>query len=258
MKTISFTGGYGAQIISAAAYFYLKRHLLIDTGAYLGYFARQPHLATPGVKNDISQWQWELHRFGLNFEDFHQPSPIVEADIIWDGPEKIDLGFAGLQKKDIADLFPVGIEAINYRAEIFGTAPYACLHVRRGDYVNVASYLVSDAAFLRATAKISRLVKNLLVVSDSALSPEMLRGLSEFKLNCITAIGGAPHMIHGLMRLSEILICSNSQFSLTAAGMRDENCLTLYPARHDGDDQSYSNKYLDGIREFQLITRLQK
>jgi hypothetical protein len=256
VKIISFTGGYGAQIISSAAYFHLERANPGTTGAYFGYFSQSPHLATPGVSNDISHWEWEMDSFGIEFKDFHQPMPLDQSQIVWDGPEKLEMGFAGMRDPHVASRFPVVAEATKLKAQMFGSDRFACLHVRRGDYVNVASYLVSDEAFLQAARRVSGLVSHLFVVSDSALSETILNGLGELKINCVSSIGGAPHLIHGLMRLSDILICSNSQFSLTAAALRGNTSLTLYPSRHDGDPKSYSNEFLDGIRDFQVITRL--
>jgi hypothetical protein len=256
MKIISFTGGYGAQIISAAAFFYINNILSEDTGAYMGYFSLTPHLATPGVKNDISNWQWELNSFGIRMADFNQPNIFNKNDVIWDGIEKNNLGFAGLRQPEISALFPICSEALRRKNEIFGNESFACMHIRRGDYVNIAAHLVTDEAFLRVLKRIGKLVKNLLIVSDTPLSKFMLEGLVLQNLNCITAIGGDPHLIHGLMRLSNIFIASNSQFSLTAAALKDDTSLTLYPAQHDGDLQSYSNKFLEDIREFQVITKL--
>lgn len=256
MKILSFTGGYGAQIISAAAYFLLKKTENEDVGAYMGYFSKNPSLATPGVKNEISQWRWELSSFGMNIEDFNRPNVTTEFDIIWDGPEKGYLGFSGLRDPAISAMFPVSNEALIKKEELFGSESFACMHVRRGDYLNVASYLVPDEAFLRVSKKIRRFVKNLLVVSDSPLSKFMMDGLARQDINCISFIGGEPHFIHGLMRLSDIFIASNSQFSMTAAALKDETSLTFYPARHDADLQSYSNKFLEDIREFQIITVL--
>ena len=256
MKIISFTGGYGAQIISAAAYFHLEKINTNNVGAYFGYFSQTPHQAVPGVKNDISHWKWEMHNFGIKVDNFYQPTVNEKSEVVWDGPEKGELGFSGLREPDIASKFIVSSEAVRYKKEMFGAESYACLHIRRGDYLNVASYLVSDEAFLRVTKKITKLVKNLLIVSDTPLNSILIQGLSALNINCVTAIGGEPHLVHGLMRLSDILICSNSQFSLTAAALRDDSSLTLYPSQHDGEAQSYSNKFLSSIREFQIITML--
>lgn len=256
-RIVTFTGGLGAQILSAAGYLYLqkineKQNGTEIIGSYLGYFNNNYHLATPGVKGDISHWKWELGCYGMEMSDFKEIQG-DKADYLWDGFEKINFGFLGLKDPEIAKYFPVGIDILKYRESLFGSQSYACLHIRRGDYVNVASYVVSDKSFFRVVKKIGKFVKNLLVVSDSPLSIEMVDSLQSLSINTIVAVGGEPHFTHGLMRLSDILICSNSQYSMTAAALRDEFSLTLYPSQHDGDEFSYSNIFLKSIREFQLI-----
>ncbi len=254
MKIISFTGGLGAQIISAAAYHNLLSNHTEPIGAYFGYFQTPFHLATPGIKNDMSHWKWELGCYGIEMWDFLQPSGEY-VDVVWDGPEKLNLGMDGLIQPNIANKFAIGNDVFDYKKQMFGDKSFACMHIRRGDYVNVASFIVSDYSFIRMIAKICKFVDNLLVVSDSPLSNVMIEQLNKLDVNSIAAIGGNPHMVHGLMRLSDILICSNSQFSLTAAALRDDMSLTLYPAQHDSDLESSTNKFLSKIREFQVITK---
>jgi len=259
-KIITFTGGFGAQLMSAAGYFYLnKLHSENNNsdivGAYLGYFNNQPHLATPGITGDMSHWKWELGCYGIQASDFIQlqGSP---NDYIWDSHEKIQLGWSGLCDPEISRRFPIMEDVTKYRNSMFGDGSYGCIHIRRGDYVNVASFMVADEAFVRVTTNICKLIKNLLVVSDSPLSTMMISFFQTLPTNTIVAIGGPPHLVHGLMRLSDILICSNSQYSMTAAALRDKFHLTIYPSQHDEDPGSYSNLFLTSIREFQVITKI--
>jgi hypothetical protein len=254
MKILSFTGGIGAQIISAAGYFYLQKNNPETTFAYLDYFLQPPHLATPGISREISHWQWELSSFGLDINDFKKSNLNIGSNVIWDGLEKLNYGFTGLRDPVIASKFPIDSSALNYRYELFGNETYTCIHLRRGDYLNVASYIVSDEAFLRAIYTVSKITSNLLVVSDSPLSSKMQTALTTLNIKCVLAVGGTPYLTHCLMRLSDILICSNSQYSLTAAALRDEYKLSIYPSLHDANLDSYSNIFLNKIREFQIIT----
>lgn len=191
MKTISFTGGYGAQIISTAAYYYLQKNNN-KVGADFVYFNNPPHHATPGILNEISQWKWEMDNFGIEIKDFYQPSLKEKYDIVYDGPEKMSLGFSGLRENQISTKFNISSLANSYRKEVFDDEKYACVHIRRGDYLNVASYIIEDEVFLRVIKKISELVKNLLIVSDTSLNSNTIFELSKLKINCITAIGGDP------------------------------------------------------------------
>lgn len=250
-KVITFTGGLGAQLFSAAAYFHLQSQGQA-VGADLRYFRREAQLATPGQPGQVSHWGWDLQHYGLSPESFRQD---LSGEWVPDGAEKIRLAMLGFNQAEVLARFPVHPQAQAQRRQLFGDEPFACLHVRRGDYVNVATYLVDDQALFRAVRKVSRLLKQLLVVSDSPLSPELAGQLAGLPMNCVVAVGGEAILVHGLMRLSEVLVCSNSQFSLSAAVMREPDRLTLYPARHDGDPASYSNAFLAFIREFQALTR---
>lgn len=254
MKTITFTGGLGAQLISAAAYFHLRRLGELDTLAHFGYFSQSYHVATPGVANDISQWKWELDYFELPMERF-DATEVPQGQCIADGIEKLRLGLAGLCVPEIAQHFPIGGEAIAYKQSLFGSESFACIHIRRGDYVNVATHLVADKAFVQAAKSVRKLVNNFLIVSDSPLSDYLIAQFGALGTKCITATGGGPHLTHSMMRLSDILICSNSQYSLTAGALRGAEGLTLYPSQHDGDPNSESNRFLNEIRDFQVITR---
>ncbi len=252
-KIMTFTGGLGAQLISAAGYFHLQKRnepVLAD----FSYFRGAYHEAQPGNRGEISHWKWELDTYGLNFSDFVQRTT-ENGNPIWDGLEKAQLGFAGLADPDIQKKFPVPAEMQQERAKLFGEETYACVHIRRGDYLNVASFLIDDDTFFRAIVKIRRLVKNILVVSDTPLSERLTAGLKALDAKVMTAIGGSPAAIHSLMRMSDIFIGSNSQFSMTAAALREPDTLVIYPSQHDATMNSDANTYLHSIREWQVITR---
>jgi hypothetical protein len=257
MRIISFTGGLGAQILSAAAYFSLESNCkdIQNVGANLDYFRRVPRKAVPGIKGDISNWDWQLNYYGHKISDFRVPTRYEPRQIIWDGKEKWDLAVKGLATPEISKRFPVVDEAVRIRKKLFGDDTFACIHVRRGDYVNVASYVVPDDSFIRVIRMLTGLTKNFLYVSDSPISEEMRLALLNNSFNCATAIDGVPAVTHSLMRLSTILVCSNSQFSLSAALLRPETSLTVYPSHHDSDPTSNVNVFLGQVREFQLISK---
>lgn len=254
-KVISFTGGLGAQIISAAAYLYIEKVEPGNQAAHFGYFSRPLYVASPGNRGELSHWKWELNNYGLTYDNFVHSDSYPESCIIWDGKLKAKIGNLGLSEPTIRERFPINEQAKNTANSIFNQESYACLHVRRGDYLNVASYLVSDDAFLRAISFLPSLINNLLVVSDSALSSSLFNGLLKLNLNSKTFIGGDPYLTHCLMRLSKILICSNSQFAWSAARLRMDGLLSLYPSKHDTAPLSPTNEYLEEIREFQLVTK---
>ena len=252
MEIITFTGGLGAQILSASAYFYLQRSGQ-EVGADLRYFHCRTHIATPGVPGDISKWPWQLDGYGLSPSDFVCPDPAGHS-LVHDGERKAALGFLGLGDPQVQRRFPLLEGLSDFRQELLADRPFVCLHLRRGDYLNVATFLVSDESSLRALRTVSRLVHDAVIISDSPLSPEMNSALLGLGLNVVTLVGGDPVAAHGLMRMADILICANSQFSMTAAALREPDQLTFCPSQHDGDLASESNRMLASLRTHQLIT----
>ena len=254
-KAITFTGGLGAQIFSASGYFYLEAKGEA-VSAYTGYFDSSPHIAKVGKLGDMSHWSWELEEYGLFRNSFIKYSQNAGQDLIWDGPEKLRLGFLGLQNIAIRDKFPIHETAIKTIKSMFNNESYACVHIRRGDYLNVATHIIQDDVYIRALRPIVSLVKNILIISDTPLTSELIYLLKNLPCNIVTAIGGSPHTAHGLMRMSDILICSNSQLSYTAGALRSNDKLTFFPTQHDGDLMSYTNTFIRSLSEFQLLTTL--
>ncbi len=256
MKSITFTGGLGAQIMSASAYFFLKSQN-IPVRANFDYFemnVKLENLRKQGINinNDISFFPWQIDELGLEKSKFSSNGP--EDDLIQDGLEKQELAMNGLRRDDIKKLFIIPEQSFNLRQRFFGDDSFCCAHIRRGDYVRVATYLVSDDNFFNAINSTSKLVTNLLLLSDSPLSEDLCKKIAGLNINVITGIGGNPAISHGLMRLSNILISSNSQYSYTAAYLRNKNQLTFLPSIHDSGSDPTSNEYLDSIRAFQVLT----
>jgi hypothetical protein len=257
-KVITFTGGLGAQLISAAAYFHCQRQG-IPVQAHFGYFNRAANLAPIGQQGAVSHWAWALGDYGLAFEDFDQPAGSVDPSrVVFDGPDKLELGFAGLRDPVIQRRFPVAEASRGALREIVPGGRWACLHVRRGDYLNVASYLIPDEAYFRAVCAVRRLVDHIVVLSDTDISAGLTQRLQSLPASdsVVVVTGGEARLAHDLMRLSDILIASNSQLSYTAAALRAEDRLTLMPVRHAGDADDWANHWLRGLGDFQVPTRL--
>jgi len=269
MKVITFTGGLGAQLFSASAYYYLN-YLCEPVGVYLGYFNETPHNAVPGKKGDMSKWTWDLDCYNLMRDSFtpsinehikeaelhfHSIYPEIDTcNYIWDGIEKLRLGYEGFKIPTIAKKFPIDQVVTEYRNSIFKNEPFACVHIRRGDYLNSGTLVVDDISLFRAIKKIVKLVKKLLVVSDTPLTQEISAMITTLPIESVAIIGGKASLVHGLMRLSNILICSNSQYSLTAAFLRDSQHLTIIPSHYAGDSNHYTDQFLREINEFQILS----
>jgi hypothetical protein len=224
---ITFTGGMGAQILSAAIYFSMRNSGKV-VYADLTYFDTPESIAIEGQIGQPSHWAWQLKPFGLMPSDFesYTGEKAASEDLIVDGSRKISLALSALQSEDVQRYFPIA-NSTDDTYDFDGTN-YVCVHIRRGDYLNVASHLISDEVFLESTYKLSSLCETLVVVSDSSISQSLKNDFCNQYKNCVFLDNIDAISTHYLMRKASVLICSNSQFSLTAAALNTTG-LVLIP-----------------------------
>lgn len=234
---VTFTGGMGAQILSAAIYFDLK-----DRGAQvaadLSYFDRPEAVAVAGQAGACSHWGWQLDPFGLPLSAFlgGEVVPARRAVVIPDGVEKMAVALAALEKPTIQARFPIpaGLDDLLDPPD---ARPYLCLHVRRGDYVNVASHLVSDAEFIGSAKRFAGLVARVVILSDSDVPAAFVAALEPHFEQVLVRVGIGAFASHRIMRGARVLVCSNSQFSLIAA-LLNPTAMVLVPRQwFDGRDR---------------------
>jgi hypothetical protein len=255
---ITFTGGLGAQILSAAIYFYLKGdgHKVY---ADLDYFKQPGKTATLGNKGEVSHWNYELGEYGLflggfstkKFEKsfFKRNKPFV----ISDGADKVKLAIEALRQSEVREFFPIKNSVTEECHQIFGKNDYLCIHIRRGDYVNVASHLVDDIDFVNLAKSISKFVPAVIVISDSEVSDVISKGLHGLFTHCSFVIGGNSHIAHALIRQAKYLICSNSQFSLSAALLNQVGQQIFLPTKWFGDADSNLQVPINALCRFQIL-----
>lgn len=249
---VTFTGGMGAQIISAAAYFSMKnagRTVYAD----LSYFDKPESVAVVGKTGDCSHWSWQLEPFGLSPASFDTSSDLTKrnADILQDGSQKLDLGLKALAQPDVQMFFgiPVGVSDVLPTKYVEG---FLCMHVRRGDYVNVASHLVADGEFIGLARKFSGLVNCAVVISDSPIGPDFRNAVASYFKEVSFMDNTDAYTAHRIMRSARILICSNSQFSLIAAAL-NPNALALIPKQWFGDGDRYIETSIHARCTFQIM-----
>jgi hypothetical protein len=248
--SISFSGGLGAQLYSAAAYYYLEQQgesVIAD----MNYFNITPRIAT--MHGQVSIWKYELEDYNISINNFKQDITYEKClEKIDDGMKKGLLGEAGFKSEEIRQKFPINSNSYLFIKDVLNNKDFICLHVRRGDYLNVASYIIPDEKYFNIIKEVSKNIKTIVVVSDTPISQSLKDGLDSLNLNIIYKMGGNIHIIHGIMRLSTILICSNSQFSMTAGFLRDNNLLTYIPRQYTGDPNNDIDKHILEIQQFTL------
>ena len=235
--TITFEGGFGGQLLSASSYFFLESRGY-DVGADMSYFSSENRDSILYNEGGRTVWKYELSNYNLPITHFK--SNILNSEIVSDGgAKKLVLAELGFDIKEIRAKFAIDINAYKYKETVLCNDDFICLHVRRGDYLNVASYIIADERYFNITKKIiedNKLISKLLVVSDTPISENLSNLLNTLDINIIYNTETTTHVTHGLMRLSTILICSNSQLSMTAGFLRHTDAVTYFPTDYIGNN----------------------
>jgi hypothetical protein len=227
---VVFAGGMGTQIFQAAAYFSLKSagHPVY---ADLSYFDTEAKIAETGKAGQLTHWFWQLDQFGLPKSSFDRAPAYNKhnADILRDGPRMAELALKALAQAEIRAHFKdVGNVRDTLAEDVLSS--FLCIHIRRGDYVNVASHLISDEEFISLIRKFSGLINNAVILSDSPIGPDFRNTISPFFKTTLFLDNIDSYASHRIMRAARILICSNSTFSLTAAAL-NPNALVFIPKK---------------------------
>jgi hypothetical protein len=249
---VTFTGGMGAQMISAAVYYSLKNSGL-PVYADLTYFDKPESVAVEGNPGDCSHWSWQLDKFGLTPASFEISSNLTKrnSNILHDGPQKLDLGLKAFAQPEIQCYFKITAGVDQFLPQEFAK-DFLCMHVRRGDYVNVASHLVADSEFINLARKFSGLIDNLVVISDSPIRPEFRNSVSSSFKHASFQDNTDAFTAHRIMRNARILICSNSQFSLIAA-LLNPQALVLIPKQWFGENDRHIEAPIQSRSSFQIM-----
>ena len=252
---VSFTGGLGAQLISAAIYYDLSaKGYLIE--ADLSYFEKKQQ-----DLSGCSHWDWQLGEYGIYPSSFYSSgSPSGQFVKISDGSVKGRLGVSALRNENIRKKFviPQGVvglkEFLPESDRLVLREPYICMHIRRGDYMNVASYLVPDSHFIDIAMRAAGVLKSIVVLSDSPLSEEFKKTVAGLYGGAlfIDSGGEAPFYCHCLMRNASLLVCSNSQFSLTA-GLLSSGFVVL-PKKWYGGGEEKLESLISELSDFAVMS----
>ncbi|MBD2160572.1 hypothetical protein H6F46_07685 [Limnothrix sp. FACHB-1083] len=213
------------------------------------------------MSSGVSLWDWELSEFGIPLSTFRPHDDVSNKghlEVLDDANiKKLEFAYAGLQTPSVRNLFLIPDLVKAKCRELLGDKPYACIHIRRGDYLRVADYLVSDRSFSLIIQGLSRVIPHIVIVTDSPLSQEF-QNFQERKVadvNITPIVGGNSFLSHAIMRMSSILVCSNSQYSYTAACLMETGSLSLFPKQYLGESRSSEelHDFFAGQSDFMVI-----
>jgi len=254
---ISFTGGLGAQLLSSAIYYDLTEKGY-KVAADLNYFSKDEK--TPVLlENGLTHWNWQLDSFGIKKADF---STVVQKRVVYlpDGHLKSVLAYNAFLNSNIKNKFKkLSFEDLTNKCLheynfILPKENFICIHIRRGDYLNVASYVVPETFFELISLKFKDIIESIIVFTDGELDQSFSRILNNnfskvflFENSCLD-----PFTTHTIMRHSKVLICSNSQYSFTAGVLNDN--LVIMPKIWFGKELDELNQQVIKLADFVVLS----
>jgi hypothetical protein len=201
----------------------------------LDYYNSPPNFADRESGRLLSHFGWELNNFGIEKESLY---PRYQRDTCLDyellGKSGLPIALRYLRSKGLEGI--LGTKKHHFLSRYRGLIDqlpekYVALHLRQGDYLNVASFIIRLEQSLTVLKSVLALVPNLVVLSDSDLADQDIERLQNLGCGVSTLIGGSATAAMYLMHEAEILIAANSQLSFAVAAMRASDKLTIVPNR---------------------------
>ena len=241
-------GGLGSQILNVLRLWNLQEVSSgKDVKCDLSYFKH---------KDRSNLWNWELRPYGIDLNQFAKSESKSKLNKY---REKVDyLSLNELNSNYWRTVRNRYIDRFSFSHEIIrdilnkelgqeNLGDFCAIHIRRGDYLSVASKLVQVDEYLEVISKVIGLLpKNILLVSDSPISTDVISGfekiLFEKKVFILDNSNLEPYLIHCVLRMANVLITGNSTFSFSAALLGDDNQIALSPNQfHSGKNSELYN-----------------
>ncbi len=263
---VVFEGGLGSQILS-----YFELTSLLSHGVKpkinFDYFAN-------GTENKIAITKdgggregfrpWSLDRYGITISQISSLG-ITKSSV----KRRIPSNLLQIKKPDYyqkylelnqKSLFAINEKAIEdflIKKEI--SSNYYAIHLRRGDYLKVASKLVSDEEVFGSISKLLAVlpIAPVLIVSDSSIDGNLVEAISEINSQRVIPVdpdAADEYLSHDLLRKAKVLVTSNSTFSLSAALLARENQLTFLPLEfYTGYREEPLNLLINKLSKFSIL-----
>jgi Glycosyl transferase family 11 len=265
---VPIEGGLGAQILGVVLVDSLRersrKNNIEEPFVDLSYFSISPD-AFPG----LSIYGWQLNYYGIARSEFENvPPPRKKSRIrrlFGSGPKWLIDGSIERQEilmtaltetgSRIVSRFPISEAHMEKTSEfLLDIGPDHCVvHLRRGDYLNVASHVVADQDLLPIVRRLIQTgIRSFLFISDSAVDLEFFRSHLPSAIRLEYIVGGDLYFSHALMRRAKVLVTSNSQFSLSAALLNPQG-FRLMPKVWFSGRHANLNEYLPKLSDWLII-----
>ena len=259
MNLTHIEGGLGSQILGAIS-FYNQQDKLGENSAKcdLSYFSNQDRAGL---------WDWSLSNYGIHLEElkrFESKSRInlLKAKRDFLTKSEISEGYWRKSRAKYITRFPIDEKKLHiFLQEFSDTANlenYGTIHIRRGDYLQVASKVIGLDEYIQFLETIRITLPSLsFIVSDSPFTIVEKQHLAkaiglERKAIFLDGPGYDPFVLHCLMRSAQLLVTSNSTYSFSAGLLGKQGQVVFSPVEfHAGKG---SEKYNRGFRSVGSFT----
>lgn len=249
-NTVFIDGGLGSQILSIL-FFWSLQDSVGDNHVFcnLDYFddkLRKNKNGNIGLRN------WKLSVYGINKESisiYRSKSRIIShlRKINPNNEENYSAIDRKQYRQKYLNKFPINEKELE---KFYLSLPnfkigqqHAVTHMRRGDFVQIASHVVPYSSYLNLISSLSDLLPNYLIFfSDSEVPEHFRESISEIVKERTTCIyiddpEFNEYVIHDCMRMSNMLITGNSTFSFSAALLGREGQVKFSPLKFESGRQ---------------------
>ena len=260
--SISIEGGLGSQILT---YIQFHEKLLSNpkVKCNLEYF----DIPEAKKTKNLSYWNWELNSYGISKDSLEPYSKnLTKVQKILNEtkqpPSNEFLATWSVEtSKKYKSIFPVDLNKTNeIKKVILGeeTEEYLVVHIRRGDYLYVASHLVSIQTYLKFIIQNrNEFPKRIVFSSDSEFSHDEKENLSsslkDFSIYFLDIKSYTAKEIHDFMRLASHLICANSTFSFSAGLLAAEPSKVYFPVQFQRTGENRGSNPFLVVSDFALM-----
>jgi len=254
---VVFEGGLGSQILSMLVLLQ-RRENEPHVRADVSYFQHGLTVPTDDASG-LTGWPWELDRYGFNLSDsppVHRglrPVPSardrarVDARFLTSAVQRDWSSVFAIQSTTFDDMGLLGLEP---------DVDFACIHVRRGDYLRVSARVVGVNESLGVAHRLGSLLpRKVVFLSDEAFPADVQEEIAAEMPNreCLFHSGADQHASHGLMRMASVLITSNSTFSWSAGILSRPGAMVLSPTSFFGVGYELTNSIFQSASDWMLM-----
>ena len=260
-KLVYIEGGLGAQILGAISFWERQeKYGVAKARCDLSYFS------SPDRQ---SLWSWQLDHYRISLNDLRrfESSSVrnilkLKSDFL--SESELDRSYWVDARKKYFTRFNFDPEPVKtFKEGITQSSDlksYSAVHIRRGDYLKVASKLIDFNEYLGLLQSIHKLMpRDLLIVSDSELQNQEKETLVSLfgQIHNLVFLDDPhldPFLIHCILRDADVLITSNSTFSFSAALLGKSGQLAFSPVQfHSGQNAEKYNRSFRAAGSFMTL-----